>query len=130
MPELTATSAEELSRLENRLNDLKRKSTQAIKAAAKKVAKATTDVARNKARTKLNDQRAARAGLNREQAQLLELEKAYERSTRHENEAIKDLRRAARDAGALVKGIRRATDILNAVGKFSGIVVKLIGLLP
>ena len=132
MNTISAPIMGELQKLDNRLNELKRKNTLAIRAAAKdavEAAKRKDNVARQKAMARIAAQRTARTALNKEQDQLLELEKAYERSTRSENAALKELRLAARKARKLVSGIKRASGILKAVTKFSGIIVRVIAFL-
>ena len=129
MPDITPVAADKLQQMHNRLNDLMRKNTAAMRDAAKRSQNAT-GAARAQAQQEFFDLKQARRDLIGQSNTLLDLEHAYEQSTRAANQAQADLAAAASDATQIVRDLQNAAQVLQAVTRFANLLTRVIALFP
>ena len=114
----TATSINQFQQLRNRQNDLYRKNTAAMIAAAKANDNATVD--------KL---RAERVKLSANDRLILRAELAFQASALAQSEAEKRLVAQTQRANGMVKSIKTIAHVLESAGKMASILTRLIALL-
>ena len=114
----TPTASNQFQQLRNRQNDLYRKNTQALIAAAKANDKALVD--------KL---RAERVKLSQNDSSLLKAELAFQATHLGQSAAEKNLVAQTKRANSMVKGIKTVAKVLTSAGEMASILTRLSALL-
>ena len=115
MADETEHSIRSFQQLRNRQNDLYRKNTAAIVEASK-----------NSDRDGLNKLRASRRQMAQNDNLIMQAELVFVNSNRAQSDAEKDLGEQTRRANLLVKQIKTAAQVLEAVGEFGKILKRVI----
>lgn len=114
----TPTAISHFQQLMNRNNELLRKNTAAMRAAAKAADRAL-----------LNELRKKRAELSKNNQLIFDAELAFQGSNLAQSDAERHLIAQTRNANRMVKAVETTQHVLESAAKMAGFLKKLIGLL-
>lgn len=114
----TPTASNQFQQLRNRQNDLYRKNTQELVKASK---------ANN--RPLVDQLRAERAQLSRNDAKILDAERAFQATQLRQSDAERQLVAQTQRANALVRSVNTVAKVIGSAGEMARVLTRLIALL-